>query len=134
MKRFAGPRNGKKAGMDFHGGLEEHLAALRARDIERFAATLSRDPAARVVAPDGSASVGYEAVREAHRGWFAGEVAWTFEPTVIFERTSGDLGFALLEISYAEPGLRKRFLLSLVFTREDRTWRLFYDQNTPLPT
>jgi len=31
--------------MDFQAGLQEHLAALRARDIERFAATLSRDAA-----------------------------------------------------------------------------------------
>ncbi len=118
--------------MDFQAGLQEHLAALRARDIERFAATLSRDAAARVVAPDGGTIVGYAAIREAHRGWFAAAGTWTFEPRVVFSRASGELGFALLDVTYVENGAEKRFLLSVVFAREDGTWRLLYDQNTSL--
>jgi len=116
----------------FHQGLGEHLAALDARDIERFAATVSRDPAARVVAPDGGAIVGYEAIVEAHRGWFESD-GWTFTPNTVFERESDTLGFALLEVEYRESSSVRRFLLSLVFTLEDGTWRLLYDQNTPLP-
>ncbi|GAC1307509.1 MAG: hypothetical protein NVS2B3_14280 [Vulcanimicrobiaceae bacterium] len=118
--------------MDFQAGLMEHLAALEARDIERFAATLSRDPAARVVAPDGTQTVGYEAIREAHRGWFASEAAWTFEPTVVFSRSEGDLGFGLLDVRYAEGAVATRFMLGVVFVREVGTWRLLYDQNTPV--
>ncbi len=118
--------------MDFRTGLDEHLAALRARDIERFAATLSHDREARVIAPDGAALVGYAAIREAHRAWFAAAAPWTFEPAVVLVRTSGDLGFALLDVGYAESGAEKRFLLSLVFARENGTWRLVYDQNTSL--
>jgi len=119
--------------MDFLAGLEEHLAALRARDIERFAATLSRDPAARVIAPDGSQTVGYDAIREAHRSWFLADAAWSFVPTVVFARSNADFGFALLAVAYEEAGSSSNFFLSLVFAREDGTWRLLYDQNTPLP-
>ena len=117
--------------MIFHEGLREHLSAIAARDIERFAATVSRDPAARVIAPDGGAIVGFESIVEAHRGWFESD-GWTFSPTTIFERESDTLGFALLEVHYREASGAKRFLLSAVFALEDGIWRLLYDQNTPL--
>ncbi len=119
-------------GSSFHDGLNEHLAAIGARNIERFAATVSRDPAARVVAPDGSAIVGYEAIVEAHRGWFATD-GWTLAPHALFERESDTLGFALLEVDYREASAARRFLLSVVFVFEEGAWRLLYDQNTPLP-
>jgi len=38
----------------------------------------------------------------------------------------------LLDVTYVENGAEKRFLLSVVFAREDGTWRLLYDQNTSL--
>jgi ketosteroid isomerase-like protein len=117
--------------MSFHAGLVEHLAAISARDIDRFAATVSGDAEARVIAPDGGAIVGREAIVAAHRGWFA-TVGWTFAPQIVFERTSDGLGFALLEIDYREAEQHRRFLLSVVFAREDGIWRLLYDQNTPL--
>ena len=117
---------------NFHDGLTEHLSSISERDIERFAATVSRDLAARVIAPDGGAIVGFEAIVEAHRGWFESD-GWTFSPAVIFERESDLLGFALLEVDYREASGAKRFLLSVVFAREDGVWRLLYDQNTPLP-
>ena len=117
--------------VSFHDGLGEHLAAIGARDIDRFAATVSGDPAARVIAPDGSAVVGFAAILEAHRGWFESD-GWTFTPTILFERESDTLGFALLEVDYREASGAKRFLLSVVLALEVGTWRLLYDQNTPL--
>jgi hypothetical protein len=117
--------------MTFRDGLDEHLAAISARDIDRFAATVSRAPYARVIAPDGGAIVGYDAIVDAHRGWFAGG-SFTFEPRVLVERANETLGFALLDIAYTE-GETKRFLLSVVFERDDGVWKLFFDQNTPLP-
>ena len=118
--------------MTFLETLREHLAAISARDIARFAPTISSDPQARVVAPDGGAIVGGEAILEAHRGWFA-TAGWTFAPSIVLTRESDALGFALLEVAYSEPAGTRRFLLSAVFTREGEAWRLFYDQNTPLP-
>ena len=118
--------------MTFQEALAEHLAAIAARDGDRFAATVAGDPEARVVAPDGSAIVGGEAIVAAHRAWFAGG-EWTFRPQVLLTRESEALGFALLEVDYREGSDARRFLLSVVFTREPGGWRLFYDQNTPLP-
>ena len=118
--------------MTFLETLHEHLAAISARDGERFADTVSSDPQARVVAPDGSASVGRDAIVAGHLGWFA-TAGWTFSPSIVMAREAEGLGFALLEIVYAEPAGARRFLLSVIFTHEAGGWRLFYDQNTPLP-
>lgn len=117
--------------MTFPEALDDHFAAIATRDIERFAATISGDIDTRVIAPDGGAIVGREAIVEAHRGWFA-TGGWTFSPHVLFARESDGLGFALLEVDYVEDGAARRFLLSIVFLREDDTWRLLFDQNTPL--
>jgi len=114
--------------MTFRETLEEHLAAISARDIGRFAVTVSSDPEARVIAPDGGAIVGAEAIVEAHRDWFAGD-AWTFSPRVALTRESDGLAFGLLDVAYVEAAGTGRFLL----TREADGWRLLYDQNTPLP-
>ncbi len=119
--------------MEFRTTLDEHLAAIAARDIDRFAATLSRDPQARVVGPDGSAIVGHDAIVAAHRAWFASETDWSFQPHIVLLRTGKEFGFVLLEVDYRDETAQRRFLLSLLFTREDDAWKLFYDQNTPLP-
>ena len=118
--------------MSFREALNGHLAAIVARDIERFAATISRGADARVIGPDGSALLGYDAIVAAHRGWFGSESAWTFAPRVVLERASESLGFALLEVAYRESDAERRFLLSVVFVREEGAWKLLYDQNTTL--
>lgn len=112
--------------------LDEHLAAIAARDIDRFAATLSRAPDARVIGPGGGAIVGYAAIVAAHRDWFGAPTTWTFAPSILLERVSDSLGFALLEVDYHETGVDRRFLLSVVFAREDGAWKLYFDQNTTL--
>lgn len=119
--------------MDFKAALATHLGAISSRNLEAFAATVSRDPEARVVGPDGAAIVGYDAIVAAHRGWLASTAQWSFEPHIRLVRAAEHLGFALLEVDYREGDTGRRFLLSLVFTRENGDWKLFYDQNTPLP-
>jgi ketosteroid isomerase-like protein len=118
--------------MTFAEALSEHLDAIAARDLGRFAATLARSPEVRVVGPDGSAIAGHDAILDAHRGWFAAPEPWTFEPDVLIARDGGDLGFALLDVRYADGGGPRRFYLTLVFVREGGTWRLLYDQNTTI--
>ncbi len=119
-------------GMDFRDGLSAHVAAIAARDIEGFAATVSRDPEARVIGPDGTATIGYDAIVAAHRDWFSSEERWTFTSRIVLLRESDALGFALLEVDYREGRSQRRFMLSLLFTYENNVWKLFYDQNTPL--
>ncbi len=117
---------------DFKTALATHLGAISARDIATFGATISRDPEARVVGPDGAEIIGYEAIVAAHRDWFSSSAQWSFEPQIRLVRAAEHLSFALLEVDYREGGSRQRFLLSVIFLRENGAWKLWYDQNTPL--
>jgi ketosteroid isomerase-like protein len=118
----------------FREALDEHLAALCARDAERFAATLGDD--AVVVDGTGTITRGTEAVLQSHAEWFAMPEPWTFAYDIIFARETEFSGLALLDVTYRhtqadEPA---RFLLSLVFERDaDGAFKFVYDQNTPLP-
>ena len=121
------------AGTAFRSALDEHLAALQARDVARFAATLGED----VVVVDGRGDIkrGASAVLESHAEWFGLPVRWRFDYDVMFARETPSSGLALLNVSYThEPGADPvRFLLSLVFERDqDGTFKFVYDQNTPL--
>lgn len=117
----------------FRAALDEHLAALQARDIARFAATLGDD----VMVIDGKGAItrGTEAVRASHAAWFAMPERWTFDYTVIATRENDGWGFALLDVTYRHvPDVNaNRFLLSLAFEADARgTYRFVFDQNTPL--
>jgi ketosteroid isomerase-like protein len=121
------------AGTTFRSALDEHLGALQARDVARFAATLGED--AVVVDGGGKMKRGAGAVLQSHAEWFALPVPWRFDYDVVFTRETSSSGLALLKVSYThEPGADPvRFLLSLVFERDqDGTFKFVYDQNTPL--
>lgn len=110
--------------------LNEHIEAIRERDIDRFAATIANDDV-RFVGGDGSTIEGRENGIEAHRGWFASD-DWTFDPEVLWTREGRDLALALARVSYRERGDSKQFMLLLAFVREDGGWKFLYDQNTPI--
>ncbi len=112
----------------FETALNEHLAAISSRDIERFAKTLHPD--VRLVGPTGSIVHGYDDAVAAHHGWFA-EGGWTFEPSVLWSGERDDAAWALTSVRYTVPNKLDRFLLFLLFVRTDDTWKLIYDQNTP---
>ncbi|HEY0615546.1 MAG TPA: nuclear transport factor 2 family protein [Candidatus Elarobacter sp.] len=117
----------------FRDALDEHLGALRARDVDRFAATLGTDAA--VVDGAGVLTRGTAEVLRSHAEWFRSPDPWTFDYEVIFARETASAGLALIEATYrhtpdAEPA---RFLLSLVFERDAAgAFTFVYDQNTPL--
>ncbi len=118
--------------MTFAETLDRHLRAIAQRDATEFAATLSVDPAPHVIGPDGSIIAGHDAVLAAHRDWFS-SMEFTFDPNIIWQRESGDLGIALVRVRYAEPEKEPReFYLLLAFARNDDRWGMFYDQNTPI--
>jgi uncharacterized protein (TIGR02246 family) len=115
----------------FADALVEHLAALQARDIERFARTIGDD----VTVVDGGGTIvsGKDAVIAAHAQWFSSDDAWSFDATVVLTREFGDAGLALLDVSYRNTpqAPASRFLLSLVFVRDAAgAWQFVYDQNT----
>lgn len=117
----------------FQAALDEHLAALQARDAERFAATLGDD----VVVVDGRGAIthGTDAVLRSHAGWFAAPEQWSFLYRILFARETATSGLALLEVTYRHTPQADaaRFLLSLVFERDAAgAFKFVYDQNTPL--
>lgn len=113
----------------FEAALSEHLGAITARDIERFAHTLHRD--VHLVGPNGSTIAGYDDAVAAHRGWFA-EPGWSFSPATLWSGERGESAWALTDVRYISAGKLNRFLLFLLFVREGGRWQLIYDQNTPL--
>jgi ketosteroid isomerase-like protein len=114
----------------FDEALSEHIAAIQARDIKRFAATLSRSDGLQVVGPDGTAIRGYDDVLQAHSDWFCSGSEWSFEPEIAWKHEASDMAAVLLDVVYTEEGRRKTFLLLTIFRREPDGWRFLYDQNT----
>lgn len=118
----------------FGQALDEHLAALCARDVERFAATVGEN--AVVVDGAGAITRGTDAVLRSHAAWFRMAEPWAFAYEVVFARDTASSGLALLDVTYRHtPGAEpSRFLLSLVFERDaNGAFKFVYDQNTPLP-
>jgi ketosteroid isomerase-like protein len=113
----------------FQAALIDHLDAISGHDIDRFACTLHRD--VHLIGPMGSQIAGYDDAVAAHRGWFA-EAGWTFEPTVLWSGEREGAAWALTDVRYSNGSELNRFLLFLMFVRDGESWKLIYDQNTPL--
>lgn len=111
--------------------LEEHLDAIRMRDIDRFAATLASDDV-RFVGDDGRILEGRENVVAAHRDWFMDD-RWTLDAELVWTREEAGAAWALTRVNYREADVLKRFVLLFLFVKEGGEWRLVYDQNTPSP-
>jgi ketosteroid isomerase-like protein len=117
----------------FDDALFEHLAALQARDIERFGATLGDDVT--VVDGRGELNRGRASVLQAHAEWFASADRWIFDYTLLWRRNFGGAGLAVIGVTYRQTPAAPaaRFVLSLVFERgDDGHWSFVYDQNTTL--
>jgi ketosteroid isomerase-like protein len=110
--------------------LEEHLEAIRSRDIDRFAATLAQDEV-RFVGGDGRIIDGRDNAVAAHREWFMDE-RWTFDPEIEWTHEEAGAAWALTRVTYREAGSERQFMLLFLFVQEQGEWRLVYDQNTPI--
>jgi uncharacterized protein (TIGR02246 family) len=117
--------------MSFLEAFEEHVDAIRLRDIDRFAATLAQDDV-RFIGGDGRIIDGRENVIAAHRDWFMDE-SWTFDPEILWTREESTAAWALTRVTYGERESERQFLLLFLFVQEQGEWRLVYDQNTPIP-
>ncbi len=109
---------------------EEHIDAIKTRDIDRFAATLANDDV-HLVGADGAVIEGRENAIAAHRDWFMND-AWTFDPEIVWTREETGAAWVLTRVTYRESGT-KHFMLMFLFVQENGEWRLVYDQNTPIP-
>jgi ketosteroid isomerase-like protein len=110
--------------------LNDHLEAISLRDIDRFADTLAADDV-RFVGGDGKILEGKENVVSAHREWFMAQ-NWRFDPEILWTREEAGTGLALTRVRYTESDRTREFLLLFIFADEDGSWKLLYDQNTPI--
>jgi ketosteroid isomerase-like protein len=118
--------------MDFATALQQHLDAIRQRDLDAFMATIGPDPT--LILPTGVRISGRDTLREFHAVWFS-DPDWTigFEPLKAYE--TAEMAMALLDVDYSDidaqgQPFEKHYYLCLVFVRQGDTWLLTHDQNT----
>ena len=121
----------KPARPDFRPALEAHLAALSARDLEAFKATLTTGDDMRVVFPNGSVVDTTDGVVSFHEEWFK-DPDWRWDGEIVDIIEGEDLAVAFMKYDYRDtPEDEPRSSwLALVFALEDGAWRLVHDQNT----
>ncbi|MEV0147989.1 MULTISPECIES: nuclear transport factor 2 family protein [unclassified Nonomuraea] len=118
--------------MEFAQALAGHLTAIETRDLDGFLATVHPD--ASVILPNGTLLDGKEAIAEFHAAWFA-DSDWSIRTETVRSETVGDASFAVLSVVYDDldpegTPYRKKYFLTLYFTRFDERWLLVHDQNT----
>jgi uncharacterized protein (TIGR02246 family) len=117
--------------------LAEHLAAIRARDLDRLAATVTRNHLT-LVTSGGEVHHGHETFLAMHHDWFASDT-WSLATRLLHVHAGADMATCLLDLEYRDhpadgAPLQQQSVLTLVFAREGEEWRLVHDQNTPSST
>ncbi len=118
----------------FEDALAEHLAAIHSRDFDRLARTVSPRELVLVTA-QGEVSTDPARFLALHRDWFA-STTWLLDARRLHAYVASDVATCLLELDYRDRRddgtvIRERSILHLVFQRQDGTWLLVQDQNTP---
>ncbi|ARI54014.1 YybH family protein [Streptomyces rhizosphaericola] len=120
--------------MDFTTALDHHLAAIDARDLEAYMATVHHE--ATIVLPGGGTLTGSDAIRAFHRKWFD-DPDWTMTATRTRTVLHRDTAVAVFDVDYRDLDgdgrpYTMRQVLGLVFALVDGDWLLVHDQNTVL--
>jgi uncharacterized protein (TIGR02246 family) len=121
--------------MGFRETLEEHLRAIRERDLPALVATLPADELVLIMA-DGRLVRSVPRFIELHRDWFA-QSSWSLATELVSLAESHELGVAVVHLDYRdEPPdgapIHQTSYLTLVFARRDGRWVMVQDQNTPI--
>jgi ketosteroid isomerase-like protein len=123
--------------MTFRQTLDEHLRAVRERDLPALASTLSSDDGDLVlVMSDGRVVRSVREFLALHRDWFA-STTWRIAAEPLAVEESPELGFATFRLEYRDqpPGgksLHELSVLTLAFARRQGRWVMVFDQNTPM--
>jgi uncharacterized protein (TIGR02246 family) len=121
--------------MSFRETLDEHLRAIRERDLPALVATLPADELVLIMA-DGRLVRSVPQFVEMHRGWFA-KTSWSMGTELVSLVETPELGVAVVLLDYRDepPGgdpVREASYLTLVFALRDGRWIMVQDQNTPV--
>jgi ketosteroid isomerase-like protein len=119
---------------DFETQLQQYLAAIQARDIKAYAATITRDEKLYMVLPDGKLIPTRFGVIDYYRKWFA-DPSWRIR----FERLRTIVGQESVVVFFhtvydgnGNNGVppHTEGYLTLTFRREPQGWALIHEQNT----
>ena len=119
--------------------VETHLAAIATRNMDALLPTLTTGKALTMIAPNGFKWDTPQQYVDFHRQWFATNDEGRFAFEIVRLIDSPALGHALIKYRYASKGSTGQpqtivSWLALTFALEDGSWRLVFDQNTPLPS
>ena len=118
--------------------LDQHLAAINARDLDALMATVTAGDKLTTILPNGNVLATREAYHQLHVDWFK-DGDWRMVFDIEDVERFGDMGVARVRYdsqSRQADGsyLSKRVAqLTLVFQLQQDQWRLVYDQNTVVP-
>jgi len=119
----------------FRAGVETHLAALSARDMDALLPTLTSGKDLTMIAPNGFKFDTRQQFVDFHRQWFATKDDGKLAIEIVRLVESPALGHALIKYHYRfkdRSGAQQvsDSWLALTFALEQGTWRLVFDQNT----
>ena len=114
---------------EFREAVGRHLLAIEKRDLAALAGTVAPDSLVLITA-EGRLVRTTEEFLAMHREWFAME-DWTLQAKPVEFIEAPELGVAVMNLDYREPGKRQESQLTLVFERRDGRWLMVLDQNTP---
>jgi len=119
----------------FKAGVEAHLAALSARDMDALLPTLTSGKDLTMIAPNGYRFETRQQYVDFHRQWFATKDEGKLIAEIVHLIESPALGHALIKYRYTskdnagKPQATDSWL-TLTFALEGGSWRLVFDQNT----
>jgi hypothetical protein len=121
----------------FRPAVEAHLAALSARKMEALLPTLTSGSALPMLTPNGYKFDTRQQYIDFHKQWFAAPDDGKLEAQIVSVIESPALSHALIKSRYtAKDAAGKQqsrvSWLALTFALEKGSWRLVFDQNTPI--
>ena len=121
--------------MTFRETLDQHLRAIRGRDLPGLIETLPPDALTLIMA-DGRLVRTTDEFIELHRGWFAAST-WSLDAEVVSLIETPEVGVAVLRLDYRDdpadaPPIREASYLTLIFAMREGRWVMVQDQNTPI--
>jgi ketosteroid isomerase-like protein len=121
--------------MTFRETLDEHLRAIRDRDLSALAQTLPDDRLVLIMS-DGRLVRSPQEFLDLHAGWFR-STTWTLDAEPVELTETPDLAVAVLHLDYRDrpsgaAPVHETSYLTLVFARRGDTWVMVHDQNTPI--
>ncbi len=118
---------------NFDLALQQHFDAITNRDIDAFAAHMTRNEKLYTIVQNGHAFKTPAEIIAIHADWFK-DPRWIWQGSVVHKAVGQDMAMAVIKYSYrpsaTAPAVES--WLTYVFALEDGAWKIIHDQNTAL--